>query len=249
MSKDKKLFIITETVLLLGAVFFAFCLIGYTTLALSLGAIAVLVGLSRLITVKFRGRARRTLRGTLTACVVLGLTAFVAVEIPIIAAARTDKDPEAPYIIVLGAGVNGTEPSLSLVNRLTVAKEYMEEYPLSIAVVSGCQGVGEDITEAKCMHDWFVQMGISENRIIMEEKARSTYENIAFSLEKIAEDGGDASGKVAIASSEYHIYRAKYIAEELGTNPVGVAGKTSYPVLRLNYFIREAAAVAVMWLK
>lgn len=245
----KKGFIITETVLLLGAAFFAFCLIGYSTLALTLAAAAILLGLNWLITVKCSGRAQRTLRGIFAACVVLGLAAFAAVEIPIIAAARTDKDPEAPYIIVLGAGVNGTVPSLSLVNRLTVTKEYMEKYPYSIAVVSGCQGVGEDITEAKCMHDWLIQRGISEKRIIMEEKARSTYENIAFSLELIAEDGGDASGKIAIASSEYHIYRAKYIAKELGANPLGVAGKTSYPVLMINYFIREAAAVAVMWLK
>lgn len=249
MSSGKKSFIISEAVLLLAAAFFAFALVGYRTLALLLLAVAALLGLYRLISRLKSEKTRKKLKTLLTVCVCLGAAAFVAIEIPIIASARTDKDAQAPYLIVLGAGVNGEKPSLSLLNRLTAAEEYLEEFPESKAVLSGGQGPGEDITEAECMRRWLLAQGIAENRLIMEENAVSTYENIAFSLEKIKEDGGAATGKIAIVSSEYHLYRAKYMARSMGAEPVGVAGHTSYPVLMLNYFIREAAAVFVMWLR
>ena len=52
----------------------------------------------------------------------LGLVYFCIVEIPIIKNARTDPDPERPYLIVLGAAVYGDRPSLTLVRRLEGAR-------------------------------------------------------------------------------------------------------------------------------
>lgn len=248
MTKDGQRFIITESALILAAMFFAFALVGYSTIAIALFGVASIIALFRLFSTHFGPKTQKTLKTVLTVCVCLGVAALVAVEVPIVSAARTDKEPEAPYLIVLGAGVNGEAPSLSLQNRLDAALEYLNEYPESRAVLSGAQGPGEHISEAECMRRWLTEKGIAESRLIMEENAASTAENIAFSLDKIAGDGGDATGAVAIASSEYHLYRAKYIARSLGAKPLGVAGRTSYPVLMLNYFIREAAAVAVMWL-
>lgn len=248
MNKGKKRFIITETVLLLASAFFAFALIGYWTTALVLFGVAAIIALFRLFSTHFDEKTQKILKTVLTVCVCLGVAVLIAVEIPIVSSARTDSEPEAPYLIVLGAGVNGEVPSLSLQNRLDAALDYLNEYPASKAVLSGAQGAGEHISEAECMRRFLTANGISENRLIMEEKASSTYENITFSLEKISEDGGDPKGFVAIVSSEYHLYRAKYIAQKIGAKPLGVAGHTSYPVLMLNYFLREAAAVAVMWL-
>ncbi|MGM9527829.1 MAG: YdcF family protein [Oscillospiraceae bacterium] len=248
--KAKKRFIITETVLLFAAAFFEFALIGYKTTALVLAGIALLAALYRLIDVLRRKNEKtaRALKRILSACLVLGVLALAAIEIPIIISARTDESTDAPYAIVMGAGVNGETPSLSLLNRLEAAKSFLDEHPESKAVVSGSLGEGEDISEAECMRRWLCEQGISPERIIMEEQAHSSSENIAYSLEKIAEDGGDPHGKVAIVSSEYHLYRSKYIAAKLGAKPVGVAGHTNLPILRVNYFLREAAAVLVMWM-
>ena len=52
---------------------------------------------------------------------------------------------------MLGAGVNGTEPSLSLYNRLVAAENWLREHPNSVAVLSGGQGQNEQISEAECM--------------------------------------------------------------------------------------------------
>ncbi len=243
-------FWIVEAVLLIASGCFAFAVIGYITLALSLLAIAILIALYRLISVYGRKNAKsaRIIRTALTSLVCLGLAFFAVIEVFVISSAHTDKDAEAPYLIVLGAGVNGTEPSLSLLERLQAAKQFLDSNPETTAIVSGGQGAGESISEAECMRRWLVENGISNNRIIMEDKSTSTYENLKNSLEIIRKYGGDTTGRVAVLSGEYHIYRAKYYAKQLGADAAGVAAHTAYPVLRTNYFIREAFAVAYMWI-
>ena len=177
----------------------------------------------------------------------IGIVYFCIVEIPIVKNARTDKDPERPYLIVLGAAVYGDRPSLTLVRRLEGALDYLEQYPKSVAVVSGGQGKGETITEAKAMHDWLLQHGIPEERIIQEPRATSTEENLRYSFELIRERGDDPAGNVAVVSSAYHLFRAKSMARLQGVEAAGVAAPWGYRMVMLNYFIREAFGVTHLW--
>lgn len=177
----------------------------------------------------------------------IGLVYFCIVEIPIIKNARTDKDAERPYLIVLGAAVYGDRPSLTLVRRLEGALDYLEKYPESVAIVSGGMGPGETVTEAQAMHDWLRSRGIDEERIIQEDKATSTKENLSFSFEKIRERGDSPEGNVAIVSSAYHLFRAKSMARLQGVDAAGVAAPWGFPMVMLNYFIREAFGVTHLW--
>ena len=52
---------------------------------------------------------------------------------------------------MLGAGLKGDTPSLALERRLEKAAEYMNKNGNAIAIVSGGQGKGETISEAKAM--------------------------------------------------------------------------------------------------
>ena len=246
MKNKTRAFYIAELVLLLMAGFFAFVLVGYTTMALVLVGFAVIVALYHLISVKCKERheLRKRLRFALSFFILLGVLAFAALEAPIISEADTDDDVSAGYAIVLGAGVNGYEPSLSLRNRLDAALDYAENHPEAKLIVSGGKGPGEEITEAECMRLWLEERGVEPQRIIKEEQARSTEENLSFSQELIKRDGGDPYGKTAIITAEYHLCRAKLMAKALGMDCVGVAAHTSMPVLMVNYFIREAAALA-----
>ena len=189
-------------------------------------------------------KAAKWLRITLVGMIILCLGLFVVAETVIIRESREIDDPKADYLIVLGAGVDGTVPSISLLNRLEAALTYLERYPDAICVVSGGQGPGEDITEAECMYIWLTGKGIAPERIIMEERATSTEENIRFSLALINDNDPD----IAIVSSEYHIYRAKKMAEAQGISALGVPAKTTlWFALKLNYYLREAGAVIYMW--
>ena len=219
------------------AAFFKFALVGYSFLALCCAGVAVLI-LAFWALKKWHFPKLRTV---LTVLTVLGVVLVIALEIPIVMSAKTDKEPEADYLIILGAGVHGTTPSLSLRNRCDAALEYLNTYPNTIAIPSGGRGPGEDITEALAIYDYLTNRGIAAERIIMEDRATSTRENIQFSKAIIDSLGG---GSVAIVSSEYHLFRAKLMAREEGiSDPKGVAAHTTYPVLRLNYFLREAGGI------
>ena len=220
--------------------FFRFALIGYGMMALLCWGVAALILLFLLCRKKHLRRLRIVLIVLLCICV----GALAVLEIPIVRNAHTDAG-EAEYLIVLGAGVNGSVPSLSLTDRLQAAKQYLDAHPNATAIVSGGQGDGENISEAEAMRRWLENAGIPPERIWMEPRATTTEENIAYSLNLIRQHG-DGVASIAIVSSEYHLYRAKCIARAQGVEAIGVAGKTSYPVLRLNYFLREAFAVAYL---
>jgi uncharacterized SAM-binding protein YcdF (DUF218 family) len=190
---------------------------------------------------KRRPRLGGILANILRLLVVVITLAFIFTESLIVNVARTDPDPGADYLIVLGAGVNGTVPSVSLRDRLERALSYLAEYPEAVCIVTGGQGPGEDMTEAACMARYLTQGGIDPARIIQEERARNTYENIQFSYEIIERDNQGA--RVAVLTAEYHLYRARLIADRMGFAPAGVAARTSIAPVMVNYFIRECFAV------
>ena len=231
---------VLAAVCLIAASVFGFALTGYSTMALCFLGLAAVLGFYQLV---LRKKLRKT--GIAAAVILLcGLTAFAVFEAPVISASRGDAEPEASYLIVLGAGVNGSTPSLSMVNRLTAVRAYLGKYPDSLAILSGGMGRGEDITEAQAMYTWLTEHGVDGARLIQEDRATSTRENIAISLDIIASRGGSVTGDVAICSSEYHLCRAKYLAAQQGCDALTVPAQTSLFVLRLNYFIREAFAMA-----
>ncbi len=189
----------------------------------------------------------KSLFRALMVLVSIGFAYFCFVEFFIIRDARTDEEPKRDYLIVLGAAVHGDQPSLTLVRRLEGALEYLNAYPDSTVIVSGGKGPGENVTEAEAMRDWLVEHEIDESRILLEDKATSTMENLEFSFAIIRERGDEPEGKVALVSSAYHLYRAKQMAKNMGVEVAGVSAPWGYFFVMLNYFIREAFGVTKLW--
>ena len=183
--------------------------------------------------------ARHVVEGVL----VVLLAGFVATQVLILQDFGDEGEPDLDYIVVLGAGVNGTVPSLSLRERINAAYDYLTAHPDSIAVVSGGKGNGEDITEALCMYNELTKMGIDGSRVWMEDKATSTFENLQFSMALIEERTGSRPASVGIVSSEYHLFRAGLFADAQNVDSIGIPATTTWPHLRINYFIREIIAV------
>lgn len=229
----KKSRIITASILFLAGVILRFAFSGHNYIAYGLFLLSVFM-------VVF-GVAGKTLKRFLAMFIAMGLVYFVIIEIPIIDEASGDGDFDADYLIVLGAAVHGDTPSLSLVERLEAAKDYLIKHPDTVVIVSGGQGGEENVSEARAMYEWLCANGIDSTRIIMEDKASSTYENLKFSREIINGLSDDAT--VAVVSSEYHLCRAKLIAKTLDMEIHTVAAHTTYFTVMLNYFIREAFGV------
>lgn len=230
--------VIVCAILILLALFFYFCMNGYQYISYTLAFAALLIFLRYMAGgIVFRIAAVLT-------CI--GFAYFCFVEYLIISDAQGDRDPGRSYLIVLGAKVMGTEPSLSLQHRLEGALDYLDLYPESSVVVSGGKGDGESITEAECMRRWLLEKGIDENRILTEDRSTSTIENLRFSWE-LLQARGCAPDDIAILSSNYHLYRAKSMARMIGLDPVCVKGNIGYPIYTLGMFIREAFGVTHLW--
>ncbi len=187
--------------------------------------------------------AAKTLRTVLTALLILGVCLFGITESIILKASTGAENPECQYVVVLGAKVNGTIPSLSLSDRLRAAEEYLNRYPDAIAILSGGKGEDEGISEAQCMFDHLTARGISPERLWLEDQSTSTWENLNFTLDLIEEKTGTRPEKLGVLSSEYHLFRASLFAKECGIEAVGIPASTSWPTIRLNYFLREVAGV------
>ena len=185
----------------------------------------------------------RIVLGVLVAAAAVG---FILLELPVLRAAHTDANPEADYLIVLGAKVNGVTPSHAMEDRLNAALDYLNAYPASTIIVSGGQGDDEGVSEAEAMAVWLKAHDIDDSRILLEDKSETTRQNLENSFAIIREHGGDPADGVAIVTSEYHLYRARQMAAALGAKPIGVAARTSIFSMRVNYFIREGIAVGYM---
>ncbi|MFF2286815.1 YdcF family protein [Peribacillus butanolivorans] len=150
---------------------------------------------------------------------------------------------DASYLIVLGARVKGTVPSLSLQYRIDKAADYLKANKNTIAIVSGGKGPGEDISEAQAMQQELINQGIEEARIIMEDKSTTTIENIAYSKDLIPNP--TATG--LIVTNDFHIYRAVEMAKSVGLDMTGIPAKTPKVVLVKSY-IREYLAITKYYL-
>lgn len=228
----------------IGAVFL-FALYGYSfTAYLCFGIAAALACYQLLGMMAARNKkVAKLLRLCLSSFLGILLIASAATGMYIRKAAACQAPEGCQYVVVLGAGVRGTEPSAILRERLEAAKTYLEENPQTVCVVSGGQGDGEDITEAQCMFDWLVEHGIDQERIWMETRATSTRENLEFSMELIRERTGETPEKLGIVSSEFHLFRASMIAKRLGVEAQLIPAETQAASLRINYFLREIPAI------
>lgn len=181
-----------------------------------------------------------------TVCLTVGLAVCAVTEGFIIKAALGSPKAEiaqCDYVVVLGAKVRPEGPSVSLWDRIYGAQKLLEENPSMIAVVSGGQGPDEVQTEAACMYENLVDLGIAPERIWMEEQAESTAENIAFSLDLIEEKTGTRPTRLLVLSSEYHLLRASLYARQQNVKFVGAAATTSRITMLLNHAMREVAGV------
>ena len=226
-------------------VFFTFFMAGYSfTVLVCFCLIGVLLfyNLCDLLKGRFP-KETRVVRRLFTTLLCIGLLVVGITECLIIHASFGDPKESVEYIVVLGAKVRPDGPSVSLMDRIYAARDYLTEHPDVIAVVSGGKGADEPMSEAQCMYEQLVSLGIAPERIWMEDKATSTWENLRFTLDLIEGRTGSRPTKMGILSSEYHLFRAGLFADASGIDCVGIPASTSRLSQKINHFMREVAGV------
>lgn len=177
--------------------------------------------------------------------IICAVIATAAVESVLMIGAAVAKPQPSSTVVVLGCRVYGERPSRMMVARLKAAQKYLDNNPDSVCILSGGQGEDEDISEAECMYRWLVDAGVSPDRLYKEDKSTSTRENLLFSKEIIERENLNRS--IAIATNEFHEYRAQKIAESLSLESGAVSGVTEIWVFP-TYYVRELFGILYEWI-
>lgn len=148
------------------------------------------------------------------------------------------------YGIVLGARlIDGKVPPL-LRSRLDRGVEIMAEYdakgqPISL-IPTGGQGLDESKPEGVGMAEYLESVGVPADRIIVEDKAVNTRENLILSRALM----DDPNAPAAIITNNYHVFRAALLARKIGLNAHVFGAKTKFYYLP-SAVIREFLAIMV----
>ena len=188
-------------------------------------------------TAKFRrSRVGKAVTAAVTAFYILGFGFAGFLSFNMVRACL--NRPEKPnMVVVLGCQLWGEDPSPMLKKRLDKAYELLVRYPDIPVVVTGGQGDDEIISEGEGMKRYLVKRGISEDRIIVEDKSTSTYENIRNAFDITDKMG--LSRDITIATSEYHVYRASLMAKAQGAGEVTSVPSFTDINLLPAYWVRE----------
>ena len=167
---------------------------------------------------------RRIMSIFLCLCI-LGITALTVINSvvklstgdQIISSEEAAKLEDIDCILVLGCFVKDDgRPSDMLFDRLTRGVELYDMGAAPKLLMSGDHG-REEYDEVAAMKQFAIDEGIPSEDVFMDHAGFSTYESVFRAKEIFQAD------KILIVTQEYHLYRALYIANQLGVEAYGVS--------------------------
>ncbi len=147
-------------------------------------------------------------------------------------AARYEPEPDKDFLIVLGCGFRKDgSPSPLLRGRLDRALRFAEKQEAAtgkapIFVTSGGQGPDEVCSESACMKRYLLEQGVPEERILEEDRSTDTFENMKYSKAQIWKV--NPQGKVAFATTNYHVFRSGLYARRVKMRALGMGADTKW---------------------
>jgi uncharacterized SAM-binding protein YcdF (DUF218 family) len=158
-------------------------------------------------------------------------------------AGHYDRIEPPTAIVVLGSGLLNSVPTPTLQERLNVAVIQAAQYPKLPILTAGGLGKHQTITEAQAMANYLIARGVAPQRIILENRSASTYENMQFAKLLLPTDA-----KVLLVTSDFHMSRSQAIARKAGVVVVRHASAPTPQNIRYNAWLREYFACISGWL-
>lgn len=132
------------------------------------------------------------------------------------------------YVIIHGAGLlDGERVSKLLADRLDKAIEVYRKDPTPpMLIPSGGRGSDETVSEAEAMARYLLAKGIPAEKILLEDRSRTTFENLENC--KAIIDAREGSKYTVLVTSNYHVYRALRYCRKIGLKCVGVGSHVAF---------------------
>lgn len=149
--------------------------------------------------------------------ITLGLNFFVvgSTKSKILTEEQAKDLSDVDCILILGAGILGDSPSPMLEDRLLQGISLYQNGVSDKIIMSGDHG-SKDYDEVNVMKKFAIDKDVNSEDIFMDHAGFSTYDSI-YRAKEIFE-----AKKIVIVTQKYHMYRALYIAEQLGLEAYGV---------------------------
>ncbi len=156
-----------------------------------------------------------------------------------------NRNPATPVVIVLGAPPLAPDvPGPVLERRLDHAVAVWRERGGGFLIVTGA-AVGPPPAEAEIMHTLALARGVGEDRIVVENRARNTFENALYSGLIMRRRGWR---QAIVVTDAFHMPRTLFVFRRLGLDVEGDAvcapAAAGLPT-RLRLYVREAMAFAL----
>ncbi|WHT22407.1 YdcF family protein [Crossiella sp. CA-258035] len=152
----------------------------------------------------------------------------------------------ADAVVVLGSGLIGDRVPPLLAARiergLALYRRDRAAGGEPVLVVSGGQGPGETTTEAAAMRDYLLARGVPAEHIVLEDRARTTEENLRFSAALVTRPGA----RIVAVTNNYHVFRTAVLSYQLKLRMRVVGSRTALYFLP-SAFIREFVALLMQY--
>lgn len=153
----------------------------------------------------------------------------------ILSISEIENQDEYEGILILGAGLVGDKPSPMLKERLDKGIELYKNGVSNVIIMSG-DHTRESHDEVNVMKNYAIEQGVDSDDVFMDHAGISTYDSV-YRVKELFN-----LNKVVIVTQGYHLYRALYIARELGVDAVGVDARVKTYSNQLKREIREVLA-------
>ncbi|MFR8234100.1 MAG: vancomycin high temperature exclusion protein [Clostridia bacterium] len=173
----------------------------------------------------------------LIAIIILGINLYIILSTKkqIIKKEDYTKLSDIDCIIILGAGIVEDKPSHMLEDRLLEGIKLYQNNISDKIIMSGDHG-RKEYDEVNVMKNYAIQRGVPSENIFMDHAGFSTYESIYRARDIFK------ARKVVIVTQKYHLYRALYIANQLGIEAYGVGADPRQYVGKTYREMREILA-------
>ena len=149
--------------------------------------------------------------------IVIAVVLYFAVTTALVAVwMDKDEHPKVDAIVVLGAAQYDGRPSAIYAARLEHAVDLYRDGVAPLIVFTGGNEPGDRFTEGGSGARWAVEHGIPSDATLVEERSRTTYENLKGAKQVLDTRLRVKHPTVVVVSDPFHMFRAIKQADDLG---------------------------------
>ncbi|WP_395105307.1 vancomycin high temperature exclusion protein [Actinomadura sp. SCN-SB] len=129
--------------------------------------------------------------------------------------------PATPVALVLGAGINGSQPSLFLARRLDLAADLYRRGKVKVLLVSGDNRT-KGYDEPTVMRDYLLRQGVPDRKIVRDFAGRDTWDSCARAKRIFGVD------RLTVVTQDFHLPRAVALCRAAGLDTWGVGDRSPW---------------------